>query len=548
MRRIIGAAAAVRTLRVAGERLLFLGFLHRVLLGLVCSGRLFRGFLFLLTDLLFADVVGDAVGVLLTAQSALALLFGLLGAALGGDLLLDGVFLVIDLAVVLRQDAVLHGAEHGLRDPVDGDRGGHGEADPERHDRHHEHHGRVGLVGSLGGVCILFAVGVRGDLVVHLLAEPHGCGLQTGGNDRDQEQADLAPALALPEAERGDAGQVDAEELEVHGLQVGVRRNGQRLELVHIIADVTGGGELSVIAVLAEIFSACLNEGNDGLGNGAGIVHHVRDRLTDDVVKRQQDDERDERPQAAAAHRHALFLVHLLDGQLVFLLVVAVFGLEGFDLRRQTGHFKHALLALDRHRQQHQLDDQREQNQCQTVVVGEGIQPVEQIAERDTDEIGQAGRILRLGCCGLSCCCGLHAHVFVSRADRTGGTAGHGQHEHGGKDPDQDFFLHCVPPNVVGLRVRTTGKNHAALRHRVKIVSLIKGIAPQQPLQRQPAALYRPVFCDRLERILRAGRRKPAPARKTGGDMALIQADKPQKHALHGVSSVSRPSLAASER
>lgn len=104
MSRIVGTAAAVRALRVAGKRLLLLGFLHRVLLGLVCSGRLFSGFLFLLTNLLFADVVGDAVGVLLAAQRALTLFFGLFGAALGGDLLLGGVLLVIDLAVVLRQE------------------------------------------------------------------------------------------------------------------------------------------------------------------------------------------------------------------------------------------------------------------------------------------------------------------------------------------------------------------------------------------------------------------------------------------------------------
>ena len=268
----------------------------------------------------------------------------------------------------------------------------------------------------------------------------------------------------------------------------------------------TGGGKLSVVAVFAEILTAGLNEGDDGLRNGAGVVHHVGDRLTDDVVKRKQNDQRNERPQAAAAHGYALFLVHLLDSQLVFLLIVAVFGLKGLDLRRQAGHFEHALLALDRHRQQHQLDDQREQNQRQTVVVGEGIQPVEQIAERDTDEIGQAGCVFRLGSGSLGRSGGLHVHIFIVRADCTGGTAGHGQHEHGGKDPDQDFFLHCFPPSVMGIRVQTTGKNHAALRHRVKIVSLIKGIAPQQPLQRQPAALERPVFCNRLERILRTGR------------------------------------------
>ena len=311
---------------------------------------------------------------------------------------------------------------------------------------------------------------------------------------------------------------------------------------------MTGGGQLGIVRVFAEIFAAGLQEGDDGLGDGAGVVHHVRDRLTDDVVKRQQDEERNERPQAAAAHGHALFLVHLLDGQLVFLLVVAVFGLKGLDLRRQAGHFEHALLALDRHRQQHQLDDQREQNQRQTVVVGEGIQPVEQIAERDTDEIGQAGCVFRLGSGSLGRSGGLHVHIFIVRADCTGGTAGHGQHEHGGKDPDQDFFLHCFPPSVMGIRVQTTGKNHAALRHRVKIVSLIKGIAPQQPLQRQPAALHRAVFRDRLQRILRTGRREPAPARKPGGEILLIQADEKQEHALHGVFCVSRPSLAASER
>ena len=100
----------------------------------------------------------------------------------------------------------------------------------------------------------------------------------------------------------------------------------------------------------------------------------------------------------------------------------------------------------------------------------------------------------------------------------------------------------------MGIRVQTTGKNHAALRHRVKIVSLIKGIAPQQPLQRQPAALHRAVFRDRLQRILRTGRREPTPARKPRGEILLIQADEKQKHALHGVFCVSRPSLAASER
>ena len=112
---------------------------------------------------------------------------------------------------------------------------------------------------------------------------------------------------------------------------------------------------------------------------------------------------------------------------------------------------------------------------------------------------------------------------------------------------EDDFFLHCFPPNVVGWP-RTTGKNHAALWHRVKIVSLVKGITPQQPFERQPAALHRAVLLDRLQGILRAGRRKPAPARQARGDILLVQADEPQAYPLHAVCPPRRPSFAASER
>ena len=78
------------------------------------------------------DITPYSMGpVKVTIPFALALFFRLFGAALGCKLLPDGVFFLIDLAVVLRQEIILHGAEHGLRDPVDGDRGRHGEADPE---------------------------------------------------------------------------------------------------------------------------------------------------------------------------------------------------------------------------------------------------------------------------------------------------------------------------------------------------------------------------------------------------------------------------------
>ena len=39
--------------------------------------------------------------------------------------------------------------------------------------------------------------------------------------------------------------------------------------------------------------------------------------------------------------------------------------------------------------------------------------------------------------------------IFVGRGvGSAGGTADHRQQKQGGKDPDQDFFLHCLPPNV----------------------------------------------------------------------------------------------------
>ena len=311
---------------------------------------------------------------------------------------------------------------------------------------------------------------------------------------------------------------------------------------------MTGGGQLCIVGILAEVDAAGLHEGDDGGGGGLRVVHHVRDGLTDDVVQRQQDDERDKRPQAAAAHRDALFLVQLLDSQLIFLLVVAVLRLERLDLRRQAGHFEHALLALHRHRQQHELDDEGEEDQRQAVVVREHVQPVEQIAERHADDVGQARGVFGLRSGSFRGGSRLHADVLVVRgADVCGRAADHGQKQHGGKDPNQDFFLHCFPPNVVGWP-RTTGKNHAALWHRVKIVSLVKGITPQQPFERQPAALHHAVLLDRLQGILRAGRRKPAPARQARGDILLVQADEPQAYPLHAVCPPRRPSFAASER
>jgi len=160
---------------------------------------------------------------------------------------------------------------------------------------------------------------------------------------------------------------------------------------------VAGRGQLVVIAARAQIDAAGLDVGDDGGGHGARVVQHVGDGLADDVVQGQHDEQRDERPDTAARHRDALFLVQLRHRLLILLLVVAVFDLEGLDERRDAGHFEHALLALDAQGIEHKLDDEREQNERKTVVAGELIEPVQQIAEGNLDDVGDAERVLRLG-------------------------------------------------------------------------------------------------------------------------------------------------------
>ena len=110
-------------------------------------------------------------------------------------------------------------------------------------------------------------------------------------------------------------------------------------------------------------------------------------RFTDDSVQRQKEQQRQERPQAAAVHADTLGLIEGHDLLLIFLLVVSAGKLQLLELRLQAGHLHHALLALGAERQKDQLDNEREQNERKAVVIQESIEEFQHIAKGNADKI-----------------------------------------------------------------------------------------------------------------------------------------------------------------
>ena len=271
-------------------------------------------------------------------------------------------------------------------------------------------------------------------------------------------------------------------------------------------------GKLVIEAVAAEGDAAGLDIGDDGGCDRTAVVHHIRDRLTDDVVQRQHDQQRNERPETSAAHRNAFVLVKLLKRKLIFLLVIAVFCLECLGKRRKTRHFQHALLALDAHREQHELDDEGEQDQRHAVVVYKPVEPVEQDAERDADDVREGHFVL----CGVERLLRglrrLKRGAFVVGSRSVHGAAGQREdHEQCEEQCKESFHLLSSKVGMPGA-----GHSPCALRHRIKVVTLVKRMAPQKPPYSQNAAFPCAVLCDGLQCILGARRRKPAAGRKGG--------------------------------
>lgn len=145
-----------------------------------------------------------------------------------------------------------------------------------------------------------------------------------------------------------DGTQVDAQEVEVHAQKRGFTDAGNgSSELVGVQVNGLGGGNLVIVAVLAENLRSQLLHDPDDLGNMLrGLHQNVGQGLTDDGVQGNQNQHGDEAPQAAAGHGDTLLLIELLGQLLLLLGVVGVAALDILNLRGQTGHAHHALLGL----------------------------------------------------------------------------------------------------------------------------------------------------------------------------------------------------------
>ena len=219
-------------------------------------------------------------------------------------------------------------------------------------------------------------------------------------------------------------------------------------------------------------------------------MEHVHQGLTHHGIQGDDDQHGHQAPQAAAAHGYALFLVHSLNGRVLALGIVGIAALDLLHPGLKAGHLHHALLGFGRHGQHHQLHDDGEQDQRDTIVVGKLIQPAHQIAEGDLDDISK------------------------------------GEQEHG----LSSLFFEVI-----------------ASWDGVIKVPMVKRVAFGDPLDRQPAAADCPVAAYRLIGIGRAGGAEPAPGRKCGGNVLLIKSDQAQQCSFHGCSPASRriPALAA---
>ena len=106
-----------------------------------------------------------------------------------------------------------------------------------------------------------------------------------------------------------------------------------------------------------------------------GQSHHTGDGLTDNAVERDEDGERNQRPDASGCRIDFFFPVELGHGLVHLLRVAFMSALDLLDLRLKTASAHHALLALRHEGGEDQVDHEREQNHGDAVVAGHLIQP-----------------------------------------------------------------------------------------------------------------------------------------------------------------------------
>ena len=153
-------------------------------------------------------------------------------------------------------------------------------------------------------------------------------------------------------------------------------RNGLRPVLVHDVGELDL--EIGVRSRRGGVPALLGEEGLNGFEHAVLDEHHAGEGLTDDGIKRDQEGERDQRPEAAGHRVDALFAVELLHLLIELLLVALVAALQLLQLGLQAGLAHHALLALGLEGREDQVDDEREEQDRRAVVPGQIIQPDKQ--------------------------------------------------------------------------------------------------------------------------------------------------------------------------
>ena len=125
----------------------------------------------------------------------------------------------------------------------------------------------------------------------------------------------------------------------------------------------------------------------------AAQADDVLQRLLNRVVQAHHDRQRDKVGQTAAHRADAVLLIQLLHLFVQLDAVVRVLLLQLLELGVHRAHGEHTLLALDGQRDADQLYQQREQDNGDTVVLHDAVQPLQKQAERSNDQNTEQFRI-----------------------------------------------------------------------------------------------------------------------------------------------------------
>ena len=179
--------------------------------------------------------------------------------------------------------------------------------------------------------------------------------------------------------------EVHAEEaiVDVHQLIAeGAEGIGDRIPvLVDEIGDLNlriGGGAAGFGGDIARVLRDPVGEARDRVG---AEHHHLAQRLTDDGIEREQERERDQRPETAGHGADALFLIELHRLLLQTLLVLGVLLLQSLHFRVESGGAHHALLALGHEGEENDVHQDAEENDGNAIILRKLIEELQRPSE-----------------------------------------------------------------------------------------------------------------------------------------------------------------------